>query len=79
MSDHWYRLGFLNNTLSKGNAKILPNESTLKIPYPRTDPGVGLQSVTRLIDAKLGLQYAWIDQSGWDTHERSTRKIEFAN
>jgi uncharacterized protein (DUF1501 family) len=75
MKDHLSNLDFINQTLSKGSGKPLAYEGSGKTPYPNTDPGVGLRSVARLIDANVGLQYAWVDQSGWDTHENQPGRL----
>jgi uncharacterized protein (DUF1501 family) len=75
MSDHLSNLNFINQTLSKGLAKLAPYESAGRTAYPNADPGVGLRSVARLIDANVGLQYAWVDQSGWDTHENQPGRL----
>ncbi|MBU3539708.1 DUF1501 domain-containing protein [Polynucleobacter sp. UB-Tiil-W10] len=73
--DHLSNLDFINQTLGKGAGKVIPYESSGKIPYPNADPGVGLRSVARLIDANVSLQYAWVDQSGWDTHENQPGRL----
>lgn len=75
MKDHLSNLNFINKTLSKGLSKPAPYDSGGKIPYPNSDPGVGLRSVARLIEADVGLQYAWVDQSGWDTHENQPGRL----
>jgi uncharacterized protein (DUF1501 family) len=75
MKDHLSNLDFINQTLTKGLAKPSSYEGAGKTPYPNADPGVGLRSVARLIDANVGLQYAWVDQSGWDTHENQPGRL----
>jgi uncharacterized protein (DUF1501 family) len=75
MKDHLGNLDFINQTLTKGAIKPAPYESSGNTPYPNNDPGVGLRSVARLIDANVGLQYAWVDQSGWDTHENQPGRL----
>ncbi|WP_114636697.1 DUF1501 domain-containing protein [Polynucleobacter necessarius] len=75
IKDHLSNLDFINQTLGRGNGKALSYDSSGKIPYPNADPGVGLRSVVRLIDANVGLQYAWVDQSGWDTHENQPGRM----
>ena len=75
IKDHLSNLDFINQTIGKGNGKTLPYETSGKISYPNADPGVGLRSVARLIDANVGLQYAWVDQSGWDTHENQPGRL----
>ncbi len=75
MKDHLSNLDFINQTLTKGSNKPMPYESAGKTAYPNADPGVGLRSVARLIDANVGLQYAWVDQSGWDTHENQPSRL----
>ena len=59
----------VNGILPKMDSKVQPYLSAGAAPYPESDPGVGLRSAARLIQAKVGLQYVWIDQGGWDTHE----------
>ena len=49
--------------------------SSGKTPYSNADPSVGLRSAARLIEAKVGLQYAWVDQLGWDTHENQPGRL----
>ena len=56
--------------------KVVPYVSAGQIPYPNSDPAVGLRSVARLIQAKVGLQYASVDHLGWDTHEYQNGKID---
>ena len=75
IKDHLSNLDFINQTLGKSAGKTLPYEGSGKVPYPNADPGVGLRSVARLIDANVGLQYAWVDQSGWDTHENQPGRL----
>ena len=75
MQDHLSNLDFINQTLTRGLVKPVPYESAGKTPYPNTDPGVGLRSAARLIEANVGLQYAWVDQSGWDTHENQPGRL----
>jgi len=65
----------LNLALPKTDNKVLPYVSSGQIPYPESDPGVGLRSIARLMQAKVGLQYAWVDQLGWDTHESQPGRI----
>jgi len=75
MRDHLSNIEFINRTLSGRGAKPADYESAGKTPYPNSDPGVGLRSVARLLEAKVGLQYAWVDQSGWDTHENQPSRL----
>jgi uncharacterized protein (DUF1501 family) len=75
MSDHLSNLNFINQTLSRGSGKPVPYDGAGKTAYPNADPGVGLRSVARLIEANVGLQYAWVDQSGWDTHENQPGRL----
>jgi uncharacterized protein (DUF1501 family) len=56
-------------SLLQGDKKLRPYETAGQTSYPNNDPGVGLRSVARLVQANLGLQYAWVDQGGWDMHE----------
>jgi len=55
--------------------KVKPYESAGQTPYPNNDPGIGLRSVARLIQSKIGLQYAWVDQGGWDMHEGEPNRM----
>jgi len=57
--------------------KVVPYASAGQTPYPNSDPAVGLRSVARLIQAKVGLQYASVDHLGWDTHEYQNGKIDY--
>jgi uncharacterized protein (DUF1501 family) len=57
--------------------KVIPYASAGQTPYPNSDPAVGLRSVARLIQAKVGLQYASVDHLGWDTHEYQNGKIDY--
>ena len=67
----------LNQSLPKNptDGKVLPYVSSGAITYPNSDPAVGLRSVARLLQAKVGLQYAWVDHEGWDTHEYQNGRI----
>jgi uncharacterized protein (DUF1501 family) len=56
--------------------KVMPYLSAGATPYPNSDPGVGLKSVARLLQSNVGLQYACVDHSGWDTHEYQNGKID---
>ena len=65
-------INVVNQTFPKepGNPnKVVPYVSSGASPYPNSDPGVGLKSVARLLQANVGLQYACVDHLGWDTHE----------
>jgi uncharacterized protein (DUF1501 family) len=57
--------------------KVLPYETAGSTPYPNYDPAVGLRSIARIIQAKMGLQYAWVDHGGWDTHEGQGWRINY--
>ncbi|MBU3627214.1 DUF1501 domain-containing protein [Polynucleobacter sp. JS-Safj-400b-B2] len=65
----------VNNALPKTDNKVLPYTSSGQVPYPDTDPGVGLRSVARIMQTNLGLQYAWVDYGGWDTHDAQPGRI----
>ena len=65
----------LNLALPKTDNKVVPYVSAGQTPYPDSDPGAGLRSIARLMQAKVGLQYAWVDQLGWDTHENQPGRI----
>ena len=67
----------VNNALPKTDNKVLPYVSSGSTPYPDSDPGVGLRSVARLVQAQVGLQYAWVDHSSWDTHEGQGWRINY--
>jgi uncharacterized protein (DUF1501 family) len=56
-------------------AKIIPYETRGATPYPNNDPGVGLRSIARLLEVKSGVQFAWVDQGGWDTHENQPGRM----
>jgi uncharacterized protein (DUF1501 family) len=56
--------------------KVVPYASSGATTYPNSDPGVGLKSVARLLQANVGLQYACVDHLGWDTHEYQNGKID---
>lgn len=62
-------LNKIQDTLLGSDKKVKPYDSAGSTPYPNNDPGVGLRSVARLIQSNIGLQYAWVDQGGWDMHE----------
>ena len=57
--------------------KVVPYVSSGSTSYPNSDPGVGLKSVARLLQANVGLQYACVDHLGWDTHEYQNGKIDY--
>ena len=65
----------VNRALPKTDNKVLPYVSSGQTPYPGSDPGVGLRSIARLMQANVGLQYAWVDQGGWDTHDNQPGRI----
>jgi uncharacterized protein (DUF1501 family) len=72
-------INMVNQTFPKeaGNPnKVVPYVSSGANPYPNSDPGVGLKSVARLLQANVGLQYACVDHLGWDTHEYQNGKID---
>jgi uncharacterized protein (DUF1501 family) len=68
-------LNKIQETLLWGEKKVKPYESAGSSPYPNNDPGVGLRSVARLIQANIGLQYAWVDHGGWDMHEGEPQRM----
>jgi len=55
--------------------KVQPYASAGASPYPNVDPAVGLRSVARIVQANVGLQYAWVDHEGWDTHEYQVGRL----
>jgi uncharacterized protein (DUF1501 family) len=67
----------INRALPKQDNRIAPYVSSGLMAYPNSDPGVGLRSVARLMQANVGLQYAWVDQGGWDTHEHQGWKLNY--
>jgi uncharacterized protein (DUF1501 family) len=73
-------INVVNQTFPKeaGNSnKVVPYVSSGATAYPNSDPGVGLKSVARLLQANVGLQYACVDHLGWDTHEYQNGKIDY--
>lgn len=62
-------LNQIQQTLANQNGKVSAYESAGQTRYPNNDPGVGLRSIARLLRANIPLQYAWVDQGGWDMHE----------
>jgi len=70
-------LDAVNTALPKTDNKVLPYLSSGNTPYPDSDPGVGLRSIARLTQAQVGLQYAWVDHSSWDTHEGQGWRINY--
>jgi uncharacterized protein (DUF1501 family) len=75
MLGNFSSLDQVNNALPKTDNKVLPYTSSGQTPYPDSDPGVGLRSVARIMQTKLGLHYAWVDFGGWDTHEDQPGRI----
>lgn len=75
MLGNFSSLDQVNNALPKTDNKVLPYLSAGTIQYPDTDPSVGLRSIARLMQTNLGLQYAWVDHNGWDTHEGQPGRI----
>ena len=74
------QINAVNQVLPKDSAnlnRILPYVSSGATAYPNSDPAVGLKSVARLLQAKVGLQYACVDHLGWDTHEYQNGKIDY--
>jgi len=55
--------------------KVLPYVSAAKTEYVNNDPSVGLRSLARLLELKVPIEYAWIDQLGWDTHENQPGRL----
>ena len=73
-------INVVNQTFPKeaGNSnKVAAYVSSGATAYPNSDPGVGLKSVARLLQANVGLQYACVDHLGWDTHEYQNGKIDY--
>lgn len=67
----------VNLALPKTDNKVLPYLSAGATPYPDSDPGAGLRSVARLMQINLGLQYAWVDHNGWDTHDNQPGRVNY--
>ena len=77
MQVHVESMAQLNRALPKtSDNKVAPYQSAGQTPYPNNDPGVGLRSVARMIEARVGMQYAWVDQTGWDTHEGQPGRLK---
>jgi uncharacterized protein (DUF1501 family) len=76
MHAHLKRFEQVQEAFPKKDQRVLPYVSAGNTPYPNTDPSVGLRSVARMVEAKLGLQFAWVDQGGWDTHESQPGRIQ---
>jgi len=68
-------LNKIQRVLINGEKRVKPYESLGQTSYPNTDPGIGLRSVGRLIQANIGLQYAWVDHGGWDMHEGQPQRM----
>ena len=68
-------LNKIQRVLINGEKRVNPYESLGQTSYPNTDPGIGLRSVGRLIQANIGLQYAWVDHGGWDMHEGQPQRM----
>jgi uncharacterized protein (DUF1501 family) len=77
MLGNFSSLDQVNSALPKTDNKVLPYVTSAQVPYPDSDPGVGLRSVARIMQTNLGLQYAWVDYGGWDTHEYQPGKINY--
>ena len=76
MRGHIENIAKINQVLPKlSDNKIAPYQTAGKTDYPNNDPGIGLRSVARFINARLGLQYAWVDQTGWDTHDSQPSRM----
>jgi len=75
MLGNFLSLDQVNAALPKTDNKVQPYMSAAQVPYPESDPSIGLRSVARIMQANLGLEYAWVDQSGWDTHEGQPRRL----
>lgn len=70
IKDHLDNMSWINGLMPKGhNNKVLPYVSAGKTEYLNNDPAVGLRSLARLLALNVPIQFAWIDQLGWDTHE----------
>jgi uncharacterized protein (DUF1501 family) len=69
-------LNKIQDSLMGSDKKVKPYETAGQTPYPNNDPGVGLRSVARLIQANMGLQFAWVDHGGWDMHEGEPQRMQ---
>ena len=65
----------IQQVLIGDDKRVKPYESSGLTSYPNSDPGIGLRSVARLIQANIGLQYAWVDHGGWDMHEGQPQRM----
>jgi uncharacterized protein (DUF1501 family) len=77
MLGNFLSLEQVNSVLPKTENKVLPYVSAAQVPYPETDPSVGLRSIARLMQTNLGLQYAWVDHNGWDTHDNQPGRLNY--
>ena len=73
---HFEGMSMINRLMPKDkNNKVIPYHSAGKTEYSNNDPAVGLRSLARLLALKIPIQYAWIDQLGWDTHENQSGRL----
>ena len=75
-----HSINLINGALPKAPDNpnnIIPYQTAGSTPYPNSDPGMGLRSIARLLESKVGLQYAWVDQGGWDTHENQSWRLSY--
>lgn len=75
LSELWSTIDFLNAKLPQRDGKVVPYTSAASTAYPNSDLGIGLRSVARLLEADVGLRFAWIDSGGWDTHEGQVGRL----
>ena len=62
MHAHLKRFEQVQEAFPKKDQRVLPYVSAGNTPYPNTDPSVGLRSVARMVEARLGLQFAYLHQ-----------------
>ncbi len=76
IDDQMKSISTINELLPKGKGnKTLPYSTAGKTSYLNNDPSVGLRSLAQLLELKIPIRYAWIDQLGWDTHENQPGRI----
>ncbi len=76
IKEHFESMSSINRLMPKGKYnKVIPYSSAGKTEYSNSDPSVGLRSLARLLTLNVPIQYAWIDQLGWDTHENQTGRF----
>ena len=49
------------------------------VEYPRSPLGLALQQIAQLVKSQVGLEVAFAETGGWDTHvqqERTVRRVQ---